>query len=98
MGLLKDLTTRTNHGTPAEASPLRDIVSIVGTVDGKLDESERAAIAALFRTLPQIKAAPEQPATPPKANRARLLEELRQIEDERLRRQCFVVAVEVALS
>jgi hypothetical protein len=98
MGLLQELIARSNHGTAAEAGTLRDILSIMGTVDGKLDDAERAAIAGLYRTLPQLKAMPEPQAAPPRANRARLLEELRQIEDERFRRQCFVVAVEVALS
>ena len=97
MGLLKDLTTTAPHGTAADADLLRGVLSVMGTVDGKLDESERIAIAALFRTLPQLKAAPSSTA-PPKANRGQLLEELRQLTDERLRRQCFVVAVEVALS
>jgi tellurite resistance protein len=97
MGLLRDLTARTNHGDPREAGPLRDILSVMGTIDGKLDDSERAAIAGMFRSLPQLRSAPESP-TPPKVNRAQLLEELKQIPEARLRRQCFVIAVEVALS
>jgi tellurite resistance protein len=97
MGLLRDLTTRTNHGDAREATPLRDVLSVMGTIDGKLDESERAAIAGMFRSLPQLRSAPES-AAPPKVNRAQLLEDLKKISEPRLRRQCFVVAVEVALS
>jgi hypothetical protein len=97
MGMLKELTSTTNRGHSDEATPLRGILSVMGTIDGKLDPAERAAISALFRTIPQLRDAGE-PTEPPRANRAQLLEELARIPDERLRRQCFVLAVEVALS
>jgi tellurite resistance protein len=97
MGLLRELTSTANHGSTDEARPLRDIVSVMGTIDGKLDPSERAVIAALFHTLPQLKDM-EPSSVPPKVNRAQLLEELQQLSEPRLRRQCFVVAVEVALA
>jgi hypothetical protein len=97
MGLLRELTSTTNRGHVDEATLLRGILSVMGTIDGKLDASERAAISALFRTVPQLRDGAE-PTEPPRANRAQLLEELGRITDERLRRQCFVLAVEVALS
>jgi hypothetical protein len=96
MGLLNDLTAAELASTPADAAALRDVLSAIGTVDGRLDRTERAVIEALFATIPQLR---DHPASvPPRASRERILEALGKLEDERLRRQCFVLAVELAIA
>jgi hypothetical protein len=96
MGLLRTLTSQASQGKAVDSGPLRDVLSAIGSVDGKLDEIERHLIQAMFDTLPQLR---EHPATaPPRANRNALLADLAKIGDEKLRRQCWVVAVELAIA
>src|SRR5207248_6912673 len=82
--------------SPEDAAALRDVLSAVGSVDGSVDTVERAVLESLFRTLPQLRDHP--PSTPPRSNRARILEELAKLSDEALRYQCWVVAVELAIA
>jgi len=96
MGLLRSLTASDSYGKPADAGPLRDVLSAIGSVDGKLDEIERHVLQAMFSTLPQLREAPV--GAPPRSNRAAILADLGKIADEKLRRQCWTVAVEVALA
>ena len=72
------------------------MLSAVGSVDGSVDKVERAVLEALFKTLPQLRDHPS--SAPPRANRTRILEELAKLEDEALRYQCWVVAVELAIA
>src|SRR5437016_869927 len=96
MRLLSRFTSAELATSPEDAAALRDVLSAVGSVDGSVDQVERAVIEALFKTLPQLR---DHPATtPPRSNRARILEELARIQDESLRYQCWVVAVEVAIA
>jgi uncharacterized membrane protein YebE (DUF533 family) len=94
MGILTDHTALevTSDG---DAAALRDVISAVGSVDGRLDEQERAVVHALFNTVPQLRS---DPASAPPRGRAQILSDLAKLKDERLRRQCFVVAVELAIA
>src|SRR5256885_8520559 len=96
MGLLRTLTASDCYGAPKDATPLRDVLSAIGSVDGKIDEIERHVLAAMFSTLPQLREAPV--AAPPRSNRNAILADLGKLGDEKLRRQCWVVAVELALA
>jgi hypothetical protein len=96
MGLLTQYTATELATTPEDAAALRDVLSAVGSVDGTVDTVERAVIEALHKTLPQLRDHP--PSAPPRANRARILEELGKLQDVRLRNQCWVVAVELAIA
>jgi hypothetical protein len=95
MGMLRDRVSEFYIASPADAEILRSVVSIMSSVDGTVATEEQAIAHAMFATIPQLR---ENPAhRPPASNRERLLVELGQLRDERLRKQCFVVAVEVAL-
>jgi tellurite resistance protein len=96
MGLLHRFTSAELATSAADASALRDVLSAVGTVDGSVDTVERAVLEALWKTLPQLRDHPS--SAPPRSNRARILEELARLEDEALRYQCWVVAVELAIA
>lgn len=96
MGLLTELTSAEVSSTPEDAAALRDVLSAIGSVDGSVDPVERALIEALFATLPQLRDHPAR--VPPRSHRARILEELGRLDDAQLRRQCYVLAVEVAIA
>jgi len=96
MGLLLELTT-TPTGTPDDAGPLRDLLSAVSSVDGSVDARELTVIGAMYHCLPQLMGTADSPR-PPIANRKKVVESLRSVAEPRLRRQLWVVAVEVALS
>src|SRR5262245_12130284 len=96
MGLLSRFTTAELATRPEDAAALRDVLSAIGSVDGSVDQVERIVIESLFRTLPQLRDHPT--SAPPRASRARILEELAKLEDEALRYQCWVVAVELAIA
>ncbi len=81
---------------PGDAAALRDVLSAVGSVDGSVDALERTVIEALFHTIPQLRE--ETSKVPPRTNRAQILAQLEKVTDERLRRQCFVLAVELAVA
>jgi uncharacterized membrane protein YebE (DUF533 family) len=95
MGLLTQYTAL-EVATPGDARALRDVLSAVGAVDGRVDEKESALIAAFFRTIPQLRDEPVR--VPPRASREALLRDLGALPSERLRKQCFVVAVELAMA
>src|SRR5258708_5295500 len=96
MGLLRDLVASQPTGQASDAGPLRDLISAVVTADGKVDLAEHITVEALFETVPQLRAAPD--AQRPPAMRKALLGQLRAITDPRLRRQLFVLAVDLALA
>ncbi len=96
MGLLTRYTSAELATGEADAAALRDVISTVGAVDGSLDPTERVVIESLFKTLPQLR---DHPASaPPRASRAHVLEQLGKLQDKRLREQCWVVAVELAIA
>jgi hypothetical protein len=96
MGLLRDLVATTPTGKPEDAGALRDLISAVVTADGSVDAAEHITVEALHETVPQLRAAP--PATQPPALRKALLASLKKVTDPRLRRQLWVIAVDLALS
>jgi hypothetical protein len=96
MGLLRDLVASQSTGQPSDAGLLRDLISAVVTADGAVDVAEHITVEALHETVPQLRAAPTA-ARPPAMRRA-LLPQLAQIKDARLRRQLFVIAVDLALA
>ena len=96
MGLLTRYTSAELATTESDAAALRDVISTIGSVDGSLDTTEQAVIESLFRTLPQLR---DHPASaPPRSSRTHVLEQLGKLQDKRLREQCWVVAVELALA
>src|SRR5262249_32544959 len=97
MGLLTRFTATEIATTPEDAAALRDVLSAVGTVDGSVDSTEYRLIEALFRTIPQLRDHAGAGA-PPRANRDHILGALAKLGDERLRRQCWVLAVELAIA
>lgn len=97
MGLLKDLTAALATGASTDAALLRDLVSATVTSDGSVDSAEHLTVEALYETLPQLRAA--DPCTrPPSSSRKGLLATLAAVADEHLRKQLFVVAVDLALA
>ncbi len=94
MGILTDHTALevTSQG---DAGALRDVFSAIGSVDGSVDAQERTVIEAMFHTVPQLR--DEQASVPPRS-RNQILTELGKLTNERLRRQCFVLAVELAIA
>ncbi len=96
MGLLTRFTATEVAGAPEDAAALRDVLSAMGSVDGSVDATERRVLEALFRTIPQLR--DHAASAPPRSDRARILSELSKLTDERLRRQCFVLAVELAIA
>ncbi len=97
MGLLKDLTAALATGASTDAALLRDLISATVTSDGSVDSAEHLTVEALYETLPQLRAA--DPYTrPPSSSRKGLLATLAAVADERLRKQLFVVAVDLALA
>jgi hypothetical protein len=96
MGLLARYTSAELATTESDASALRDVISTIGAVDGSLDPIERVVIESLFRTLPQLRDHPSN--APPRAGREHVLQQLAKLQDKRLREQCWVVAVELAIA
>ena len=96
MGLLFSYTATEIASRPEDAAALRDVLSAMGSVDGDVDATERRVIEALFHTIPQLR--DHAAAAPPRSNRAAILTALGKLTDERLRRQCFVLAVELAIA
>lgn len=95
MGILAKYTAR-EETAPGDAIALRDVLSAVGSVDGSVDAQERAVIDAMFRTVPQLR---DQPiAAPPRSGRDAILADLGKLQSPRLKRQCFVLAVELAMA
>jgi uncharacterized membrane protein YebE (DUF533 family) len=91
----------TNHTaleitSPGDAGALRDVLSAIVAADGSVDEQERAVIDAFFRTIPQLRDEPSK--TPPRNSRTQILADLGKLQNERLQRQCFVLAVELAIA
>jgi hypothetical protein len=95
MGLLTDHTAL-EVTAPGDADALRDVLGAVGAVDGRIDPQERAVLQALFATVPQLRNDPN--TAPPRLRREQILDELSRLDNERLQRQCFVLAVELAMA
>jgi uncharacterized membrane protein YebE (DUF533 family) len=96
MGLLTRYTAFEIASEPSDAAPLRDVLSAVGSIDGSVDDTERLVIEAMFRTVPQLRDHGDD--VPPRASRQHILAELAKLSDERLRRQCFILAAELAIA
>ena len=96
MGLLRDLTASQPTGQATDAGPLRDLISAIVTADGVVDVAEHVSVEALYETIPQLRNAPES-ARPPQSRKA-CLEGLKKLTNERLKRQLFVLAVDLALA
>jgi hypothetical protein len=95
MGVLTNYTAL-EVTAPGDAIALRDVLSAIGSIDGGVDAAERAVLEALFRTVPQLR--DDSGKIPPRNSRDKILAELAKLEDVRLRRQCFVLAVELAMA
>ncbi len=96
MGLLRELTSPAPTGGPDDARPLRDLISAIVTADGGVDVAEHITVEALYEAVPQLRDAPEEMRPP--ASRKALLQALGKLDDERLRRQLYVLAVDLALA
>lgn len=96
MGLLRDLVASQPTGQASDAGPLRDLISAIVNADGQVDVAEHITVEALHETLPQLRGAPESDRPP--AMRKALLGQLRLVDDPRLRRQLFVLAVDLSLA
>lgn len=96
MGLLRELTTEAARGTASDAAPLRDLISAVVNADGSVDLAEHLSVEALYETVPQLREAGHGNAPP--RSRKTVIASLAKIEDEHLRRQLFVIALDLALS
>jgi uncharacterized membrane protein YebE (DUF533 family) len=96
MGLLRDLTAPSATGSASDAGLLRDLISAAVISDGTVDVAEHVTVEALYETVPQLRAAPQ--AVRPPAQRKALIPSLRGLEDERLKRQLFVLAVDLVLA
>ncbi len=81
---------------PGDADALRDVLSAIGSVDGQIDKQERAVLEAFFRTIPQLR--DEVATVPPRLDRDQILADLGKLSDQRLQRQCFVLAAELAIA
>jgi uncharacterized membrane protein YebE (DUF533 family) len=67
---------------------------VLTAVDGKVDHSEQNMIDCLRMTVSQLKGA----GAPQRISRQQLLEKLAALEDLKSRRQCYVLALEMALA
>ena len=96
MGLLRDLTRSAPAGAPRDAGLLRDLVSAAVTSDGAVDVAEHVSVEALYETVPQLRGAPT--ASRPPLQRAALIAALRDLDDAHLKKQLFVIAVDLVLA
>lgn len=99
MGILarlisKDSTPKVG-ADPKEATLLAQLLQVIGTIDGKMDSTEKAIVDAFSQTLPQLK---ERKLSAEKGTRQGLLAELSKVNSLPFRKQCFTIAVEVALA
>jgi hypothetical protein len=94
MGLLTMLISPASETEPADAAPLAQTIQLMASIDGKVESAELTVLEAMLKTVPQLKGHP----LPARITRRELLDLLGTITDEPLRRQCFVLAVEVALA
>jgi uncharacterized membrane protein YebE (DUF533 family) len=67
---------------------------VLTSVDGKIDHSEQNMIDCLRMTVSQLKGV----RAPERITRQQLLDKLANLEDLKSRRQCFVLALEMALA
>jgi tellurite resistance protein len=95
VGLLTDHTAL-EVTAPGDAAALRDVLSLIGSIDGSVDAQERAVIEAFFKTIPQLR--DEHMNVPPRTSRDAILTSLQKLTSARLQRQCFVLAVELAMA
>ncbi len=95
MGFLMDHTAL-EVTSPGDAGALRDVLSAIGSVDGSVDGQERAVLDAFFRTVPQLREGASK--LPPRTSRSQILADLAKLNNVPLQRQCFVLAVELAMA
>jgi tellurite resistance protein len=96
MGLLLSLVSKESNGSSADAKILVELMYAIAGIDGKVEPSEEVMIEAHCQTLPQVKS--KTMSKPAKLDRRDVLAALEKVIDERLRKQCFVLAVEIALA
>jgi len=97
MGLLRDLTAPQPIGRTEDAGPIRDLISAIVTADGSVDLAEHVTVEALYESVPQLRQAPAS-SRPPATGRTSLIAEMERVREPRLRRQLFVLAVDLALA
>ncbi len=96
MGFLANtLGARRTFG-PRDQELILNLVQVMNRVDGVVEPREVQLAEALARTVPQLAGANTSAA--PTFTRKSLLDELGKLEDDGLRRQLFVICVEVALA
>jgi tellurite resistance protein len=94
MGQLAKLVAATSTAGADDLQPLAQTVLLVASIDGKVDTIEQTMIDTLFATVPQLKGQKQ----PERVTRRTLLDLLAALPSEPLRKQCYVLAVEVALA
>jgi tellurite resistance protein len=94
MGLLSMLITPQPNVRGDDHQSLGNTITAMAAIDGNIDPAEVTLLKALAETIPQLKGKP----LPAKVGRKELLEQLAALPSRALRRQCFVLAVEVALA
>jgi hypothetical protein len=97
MGLLLTLVATDQSVTLVDDNrPLLRAVRLMGFANGKLGRSEQVVIDALVKTVPQLQALADTP--PERIGRQQFLDSLAAMTNVRLRKQCYVLALEVALA
>lgn len=94
MGLMSMLVAPHPLGGAEDYEALAHTAQTMATIDGSLDATEQALLEVLWKTVPQLKGRPQ----PTHLGRRQLLELAGTVESDALRKQCFVIAVEVALA
>ena len=97
MGLLLTLVASDEGATLVDDyRPLLRTVRLMGFANGKLGPNEQVVIDALVKTVPQLRVLAETP--PERIGRQQFLDSLAAMTSVRLRKQCYVLAIEVALA
>lgn len=81
---------------PQDGEFLWSVIQHVNRIDGVVEPSEAMLAEAFCRTIPQLRAGRSNVS--PLHTRASLIEQLNHVEDQGLRRQLYVVALEAALA
>ncbi len=105
MGLLSKLAATPPAKRPTDDVLLLHAMMLISSADGVMEGPELSMIEAYFNTLPEFDGK-EFAELLPEANKivarhgglAGSVEALTKIEDERVRKKCFVLAVDLALS
>ena len=94
MGLLSSLVSKSGGGAPEDAKILSDIISAMCSIDGKLDPTESSVLEGLHRSIPQLRSLTN--LANHRVDRKGLLEDLAKVQNEKLRKQIYVLGVEMA--